>query len=85
MALIRLGPSDSDYYEMYVEATRLLERCLEDLEEIWSNYGQGYGVANFHLNGELEPLDNFLTTMDGDLPKTIRNYLNLPLTDTEDH
>lgn len=23
-------------------------------------YGQGYGVANWHLNGDLEPLDTFL-------------------------
>lgn len=23
-------------------------------------YGQGYDVANYHLNGNLEPLDNFI-------------------------
>lgn len=75
MAIISLGPSDSDYYGMYEEATLLLERCLQDLTEVQSMYGQGYDVANFHLNGDLISLDNFLENLDGDLPKDIRNFL----------
>lgn len=30
------------------------------LQEVADWYGQGYGVAGFHLNGDLEPLDNWL-------------------------
>ncbi len=29
-------------------------------------YGQGYEVANYHLNGDLEPLDTFLDSADAE-------------------
>lgn len=29
-------------------------------------YGQGYEVANYHLNGDLEPLDTFLDSAEAE-------------------
>lgn len=37
------------------------QKQLEKFKEYFENlYGEGYEVANWHLNGELEPLDNFI-------------------------
>lgn len=37
----------------------LLHLALQELEALWSFYGEGLDVANWHMNGDLEPLDNF--------------------------
>ena len=35
-------------------------KALEHFKDFWDSfYGQGLEVANWHLNGELEPFDNF--------------------------
>lgn len=39
--------------QMAIKALRFM-KYFDDL------YGQGLGVANYHLNGDLEPLDNFI-------------------------
>ena len=36
--------------------------------DIMSLYGQGLGVANWHQNGDIEPLDNFLDDADALVP-----------------
>lgn len=35
-------------------------------------YGQGYSVANWHLNGDLEPLDTFLEEAEAEYDAAIR-------------
>lgn len=45
------------------ERVRLEEEALikayEELKALWSFYGQGLTVANWHMNGATEPLDSF--------------------------
>lgn len=36
-----------------------LELAYKELSALWSFYGQGLEVANWHQNGDLEPLDSF--------------------------
>ena len=38
----------------------LLNLALQELEDLWSFYGMNLEVANWHMNGDLEPLDAFL-------------------------
>jgi hypothetical protein len=55
---------------------RLIHPKLAELEflrafynDMMQLYGQGYGVTNFHQNGDVEPLDTFLDSargIDGD-------------------
>lgn len=37
-----------------------IRAAIAALQEVADWYGQGYQVAGFHLNGDLEPLDNWL-------------------------
>lgn len=39
---------------------KALQVLIPFVKEVQSWYGHGYGVANFHQNDELEPLDNFI-------------------------
>lgn len=48
----------------YKEETKMtkdeaLNLALQELEALWSFYGEGLEVANWHRNGDLEPLDHF--------------------------
>jgi hypothetical protein len=46
--------------EAHVAALQEIERLRKRHEEIVSElYGQGFEVSGFHLNGALEPLDNW--------------------------
>ena len=38
----------------------LLNLALQELEDLWSFYRMNLEVANWHMNGDLEPLDAFL-------------------------
>lgn len=40
-----------------LEQNKKLEKFKEYFMDL---YGNGYEVANWHMNGELEPLDNFI-------------------------
>ena len=43
---------DSELFEMAINAIKF-KQYFDEL------YGQGLEIANWHLNGELEPFDNF--------------------------
>jgi len=49
------------YREAFERMREAGHRALVVLEEVNSNYGLGYEVAGFHMNSDLEPLDNFIT------------------------
>ena len=42
----------------------VLNLALAELEALWSFYGMGLEVANWHLNGDLHPLDDFFESND---------------------
>jgi len=44
------------------EKCEKLERKLKEIHDVF--YGQGYELANYHLNGEKEPMDNFFEEND---------------------
>ena len=47
------------------EAADKIERLEKIISEIWETlYGQNMQVANWHKNGELEPMDNFFESND---------------------
>ena len=41
------------------EAVRLAERAFDFMNYFSDLYGQDLGIANWHLNGSLEPFDRF--------------------------
>lgn len=41
------------------EAVRLAERAFAFMDYFADLYGQNLGIANWHLNGTLEPFDRF--------------------------
>lgn len=45
-----------------------LKRAERIIQEIWDTfYGQNLDVSNWHLNGDLEPMDSFFEDNDWDL------------------
>lgn len=43
-------------YQIQKEELEKLQKFKEYFDEL---YGQGYEIANWHMNGDLEPFDNF--------------------------
>lgn len=41
------------------EIREVLIKCYDELDALWSFYGQGLNVANYHMNGQPECLDSF--------------------------
>ncbi|UZV41245.1 hypothetical protein vBVpaMR16F_179 [Vibrio phage vB_VpaM_R16F] len=60
--------NNQDVYEvveLHSDAEKRADRNERILKEIIETfYGHGYAIANWHLNGELEPLDNFFDDND---------------------
>jgi len=48
-----------EYSGMVEKLRSACSAAKEELEALWSFYGKGLEVANWHLNGDLEPLDHF--------------------------
>lgn len=55
-----LGTKDT----LITELVGALENAKEELEALRSFYGQGLMVAEWHQNGDLEPLDSFFESND---------------------
>lgn len=52
----------SDKEQEELEGLRAFYKYMMDL------YGQDLGVSNWHQNGDIEPLDNFLDSADALVP-----------------
>ena len=50
-----------------IENLRIVQTALQAYKDYMTAlYGEGYQVANWHLNGDLEPLDTFLDSADAE-------------------
>ena len=54
----------------------LLIQAQKELDALWSLVGNGLEVANWHLNGDLEPLDNFFMDSNHGALDAINEFLN---------
>ena len=65
----------NEYSEIVNKLRSALEAAKEELEALWSFYGKGLEVANWHLNGDLEPLDHFFESNSCDALEKIKEAL----------
>lgn len=65
----------SEYSEMVEKLRSALSAAKEELEALWSFYGKGLEVANWHLNGDLEHLDHFFESNSCDALEKIKEAL----------
>jgi len=52
----------------------VLALALQELEDLWSFYGMNLEVANWHMNGDLEPLDAFFEGCDCGALDALKKY-----------
>lgn len=64
---------EDSYYDGIVEDVQKLQQEIERLkafhEYFRELYGQGLEVANWHLNGDLEPFDDFFNSAEEEMDK----------------
>lgn len=69
--------NNSEYYkqqyknkDIWIETIEKENKKLKAFYDYWSDlYGQGLEIANWHLNGDLEPFDDFFDSAEDEMAK----------------